>query len=79
MSMAETSPEIAFDALEMKDRTGWFVRIRLPHGARSYINGFTSQLEANEWIQYEADRWLKRVQRGLDFVEPSLRNAAKPY
>jgi hypothetical protein len=46
---------------ELKDGSGWYVRLAWPTGAREDID-FSSEAEAVEWIRDKSAAWLaKRV------------------
>ena len=39
-----------FEPIELKDYSGWYVRITLPHGVQSRISYFKTEAEARTWI-----------------------------
>jgi hypothetical protein len=49
--MAKVKPEVAFEPVEMKIGAAWFVRLKLPGGPQTWIDGFKSEVEAREWIR----------------------------
>lgn len=59
---------ITFEAVQLNDRSGYFVRARWPDGYEQQITGFTNDAEAREWIVNDSRGWLDwmphRPQRG---------------
>jgi hypothetical protein len=61
--MATAKPKARFDAVEGKDGQ-WTVRVTLPDGMHSQIDGFTTGSEARRWIKAQSARWLKMFEGG---------------
>ena len=51
--------EVKFRALPAGLAGGWRVEIRIGTDHLQYIYGFDSQLDADEWIEREAEEWMK--------------------
>ena len=50
---------VAFSVLPAGPKRGWRIQIRLGGEHIQYIYGFDSLFDANEWIEREADGWMK--------------------
>jgi hypothetical protein len=61
--MATSKPKVRFDAVEGKDGQ-WYVRVTLPEGGQSRIDGFTTGSEARRWVKAQSARWLKMFEGG---------------
>jgi hypothetical protein len=48
----------------MKIGGAWFVRLTLPGGKQTHIDGFKSGVEAREWIETKSAAWLKMYDGG---------------
>jgi len=44
---------------ELKDRSGWYVRVTWPVGAPEDID-FSTEIEAVEWIRDKSGAWLAK-------------------
>ncbi len=62
--MAKLKPKVEFEAVEMKIGAAWFVRLKLPGGRQTRIDGFKSEVEAREWIRDRSTAWLKMYDGG---------------
>ena len=62
--MSESKPKVTFEPIQMKNGKGWYVRVVLPHGRQSQVDGFTRKAEAIAWIEHESGDWLKRHEGG---------------
>ena len=58
-SMKVRDSEIKFRSLPAGPAGGWRVEIRIGTDHLQYIYGFDSQFDADEWIEREADEWMK--------------------
>ena len=56
---ARVKPKAKFDAMQRTDRPDWYVRLTLPAGRQSWIDGFKTQAEARNWITAQSVAWLK--------------------
>jgi hypothetical protein len=43
-------PHTKFEPIQLKDDSGWYVRITLPHGVQNHISYFKTEAEARTWI-----------------------------
>ena len=57
--MKVQNSEIKFRSLPAGPAGGWRVEIRIGTNHLQYIYGFDSQFDADEWIEQEADEWMK--------------------
>ena len=48
----------------IKGSPGWFVQIRFPDGREKRISRFTTEAEAQAWIDNESDDWLASMGEG---------------
>ena len=62
--MARVQFKAKFDAIQRTDRPGWYVRLTLPGGRQSRIDGFKTQAEARQWITAQSAAWLKIHESG---------------
>jgi hypothetical protein len=62
--MAKLKPKVAFEPVAMKIGAAWFVRLKLPGGRQTRIDGFKSEVEAREWIRSRSAAWLKMYDGG---------------
>ncbi len=53
-----------FEPIQMKAEPAWYVRITLPHGEHIHINEFTTEAEAQTWIDGKSTSWLKKYRGG---------------
>jgi hypothetical protein len=49
---------VKFEALQLDDRSGYFVRARWPDGYEQQITGFADVAEAHAWIVNDSRGWL---------------------
>jgi hypothetical protein len=61
--MAAIKSKARFDAVERKDGE-WYVRLTLPGGRQSQIDGFKTKAEAHRWIKAQSAAWLKMYEGG---------------
>jgi hypothetical protein len=55
----------SFRPRELKAGTGWYVLVTWPNGEAEHVSGFSSALEAKDWIKTQSKSWLKaRTERG---------------
>jgi hypothetical protein len=52
-------PHTKFEPIQLKDDSGWYVRITLYHGVEGHINFFKTEAEARTWIGDNSDMWLR--------------------
>jgi hypothetical protein len=62
--MNKPKPKVTFEPVQMKIGTGWYLRLTLPGGRQSRIDGFKTQAEAQEWIKAKSTAWLKMYDGG---------------
>jgi hypothetical protein len=62
--MAIHARKAIFESVELKDGSGWYVRLTLPKRVPAQITRFKTKAEAQEWIKIEAANWLKRFEGG---------------
>ncbi|MGB8416758.1 hypothetical protein [Paraburkholderia sp.] len=41
---------LVYDPVQLKDESGWFVRVTSPYAFERHINGFVSEAEGRAWI-----------------------------
>jgi|HubBroStandDraft_5_1064220.scaffolds.fasta_scaffold19063_1 hypothetical protein len=59
-TMAELTNPPTFDAVELKDGSGWYVRLTRPSMLPQHIGDFKTEEEAREWIGAKSAEWLVR-------------------
>jgi hypothetical protein len=59
-SMAEHLAEETFEAVELRDGSGWYVRLTRPAMLPQHIGDFKTEAEAREWIGAKSAEWLVR-------------------
>ena len=62
--MASVKLKARFDVIQRTDKPGWYVRVTLPGGRQSQIDGFNTQTEARKWITAQSTAWLKIRESG---------------
>lgn len=60
VAMADPDRDAIFEAVEMKDGSGWYVRLTRPAMLPQQIGSFKTDAEAREWISAESAKWLER-------------------
>jgi hypothetical protein len=60
VAMADPARDATFEAVEMKDGSGWYVRLTRPAMLPQQIGDFKTEAEAREWIGAESAKWLER-------------------
>ncbi len=67
MSSDDQQQEPVFEPVELKDGSGYFVRVTWPDGYEQQINDFADEQEARTWIDEKSPHWHEwaphRVQR----------------
>lgn len=58
--MTDSAPQASFEAVEHKDRSGWYVRLTRPAMLPQQIGDFKTEAEARKWIGAESAKWLER-------------------
>jgi hypothetical protein len=58
--MGEMTPIATFDAVELRDGSGWYVRLTRPAMLPQHIGDFKTEAEAREWIGAKSAEWLVR-------------------
>ncbi len=56
-------PEPTFEPLEEKNGE-WYLRLSLPGGRQTRIDGFKSEVEAREWIKTDLIAWIEKHEGG---------------
>lgn len=46
-----------FEAVQLKDGSGYFVRVTWPDGHEQQINEFADEDEARQWIETKGPHW----------------------
>ena len=59
LAMVREDDGVKFSVVPAGARRGWRVQIRFGEERIQYIYGFDSPFDANEWIEREADEWMK--------------------
>jgi hypothetical protein len=59
-TMVEASPVVIFEAVELTDGSGWYVRLTRPAMLPQHIGDFKTEAEAREWIGAKSAEWLVR-------------------
>jgi hypothetical protein len=59
-------PNAKFEPIQLKDDSGWCVRITLPHGVQSHISFFKTEAEARTWIGENSVAWRNSVFEPLE-------------
>jgi hypothetical protein len=62
--MTDRAPDATFDPVQLKDGSGWYVRLTLPDGREPQIDGFKTEAEAQDWIKSKSAEWLKSYEGG---------------
>ena len=57
-------PHTNFEPIQLKDHSGWHVRITLPHGVEHRISDFKTEAEARTWIVENSAWWLMTYSGG---------------
>jgi hypothetical protein len=65
--MPDHGPEAVFEPVELKDGTGWYVRLTLPGRTPPQITGFKTEAEARKWIETKSAEWLEGYAGGKRF------------
>ena len=60
VAMADSARDATFEAVEMKDGSGWYVRLTRPAMLPQQIGDFKTEAEARQWIADESAKWLER-------------------
>jgi hypothetical protein len=60
VAMADPARDATFEAVEMKDGSGWYVRLTRAAMLPQQIGDFKTEAEAREWIAAESAKWLER-------------------
>jgi hypothetical protein len=60
VAMADPARDATFEAVEMKDGSGWYVRLTRPAMLPQRIGDFKTEAEAREWIDAGSAKWLER-------------------
>jgi len=61
-----TIQPVSVDAIQLKDGSGYYVRVEWPHGQvdqvsdNSNTNDFRSESEANDWIANKLAEWVEQ-------------------
>jgi hypothetical protein len=58
--MADSARDATFEAVEMKDGSGWYVRLTRSAMLPQQIGDFKTEAEARQWIADESAKWLER-------------------
>ena len=58
--MSDPATDPIFEAVELKDGSGWYVRLTRPNMLPQHIGEFKAEAEAREWIAAKAAEWLER-------------------
>jgi hypothetical protein len=58
--MADPDRDATFEAVELKDRSGWCVRLTRAAMLPQQIGDFKTEAEAREWIRAKSREWLER-------------------
>jgi hypothetical protein len=58
--MGEPTRLATFDAVELRDGGGWYVRLTRPAMLPQHIGDFKTEAEAREWIGAKSAEWLVR-------------------
>ncbi len=59
-TMPERAAAETFEAVELKDGNGWYVRLTRPTMLPQHIGDFKTEEEAREWIDAKSREWLVR-------------------
>ena len=60
VAMADPARDATFEAVQMKDGSGWYVRLTRPAMLPQQIGDFKTEAEARQWIADESAKWLER-------------------
>jgi hypothetical protein len=58
-----TSPRPTLTPRPLDGGIGWYVQVDWPNFSEQ-VGAFTSRAEAEEWIEHEAEDWLRKYERG---------------
>ena len=64
VAMVDPAHDATFEAVEMKDGSGWYVRLTRPAMLPQHIGDFKTEAEAREWIAAESAKWQERYGAG---------------
>jgi hypothetical protein len=62
--MATRASDAVFKIVELKDGSGWCVRLTLPNKTAPEIGDFKTQAEAKRWIKAQSAAWLRMYNAG---------------
>jgi len=57
--MDEIKSDPIFEARPLKSARGWFVRVWWRYGQVEHVGGFTSEQNAQKWIEEKSKAWLR--------------------
>ncbi len=61
VAMADPARDATFEAVEMKDGSGWYVRLTRPAMLPQQIGDFKTEAEAREWIGAEFGKMAREI------------------
>ena len=61
VAMADPDRDVTFEAIEMKDGSGWCVRLTRPAMLPQQIGDFKTETEAREWIGAEFSKMAREI------------------
>ena len=59
-AMTDPATDPIFEAVELRDGSGWYVRLTRPNMLPQHIGDFKTEAEAREWIGAKSAEWLER-------------------
>lgn len=59
-AMTDPATDPIFEAVELRDGSGWYVRLTRPNMLPQHIGDFKAEAEAREWIGAKSAEWLER-------------------
>ena len=60
VAVADSARDATFEAVEMKDGSGWYVRLTRSAMLPQQIGDFKTEAEARQWIADASAKWLER-------------------
>jgi hypothetical protein len=58
--MPKPAVETTFEPIELRDGSGWYVRLTRPEMLPQHIGDFATELAAHEWIGAKSAEWRVR-------------------
>jgi hypothetical protein len=76
--MTDPATDPIFEAVELRDGSGWYVRLTRPNMLPQHIGDFKAEAQAREWIGAKSAEWLERYGAGERAWEPQTPTPPRP-